>query len=125
MPLKQFTNSVNESIHGAIKVLKDTLKVLRNHPEITAYPYLAGIFISITFPLVSSTIFADWYRLVFSDTNMLVPHKAHAVLGLVGFWAFYSALITAYFTCAVSISVIAKLEDRQVPPFYGLLRVAR
>jgi hypothetical protein len=121
MALKQ----ISDSIRGAIQVVKDTLKALKNHPEITAYPYLAGLFISITFPLVSSTIFADWYRRVFADTNGLVPHKAHAVLGLVGFWAFYSALVTAFFTCAVSITVIAKLEDHKTPPFYGLLRVAR
>jgi len=123
MPLKQ----ISESVRGSLKVIKDTLTVLKEFPEVTAYPYLAGIFISITFPLVSSTVFANWYRRVFTDTNGLVPvpHKAHAIIGLVGFWAFYSALITAYFTCAVSISVIAKLEGHKRPPFYGLLRVAR
>jgi len=125
MPLKQLSSSVYDSMRGAIRVIKHTLRVLKDHPEIAAYPYLAAAFISISFPIVSSTIFAGWYRRVFSDTSGLVPHKAHAVIGLVGFFAFYSALVAALFTCAVSISVIAKLENRDVPPFYGLLRVIK
>ncbi len=125
MSLKQYSHAVYDSMVGAIQVIKHTLKVLRNHPEIAVYPYLAAAFISMSFPVVSSTFFAGWYRRVFSDTSNLVPHKAHAVIGLVGFFAFYSALVAALFTCAVSISVIAKLENRDVPPFYGLLRVVK
>ncbi len=125
MSLKQFPSSVLESIRGALIVLKDTVRVLKNHPEIATYPYIAAVFISITFPLVSSTLFASWYRRVFSETGAYIPNKAHTVLGLVGFWAFYSALVAAYFTCAVSISVIAKLEGRDVKPFYGLARVGK
>ncbi len=125
VPLMKFLASVKDSIIAATKVVTDTWVVLRRHPEITIYPYAAGAFISISFPLVSATIFADWYHRAFSQTDAIVPQRAHAILGLVGFWAFYSALVTAYFTCAVSINVIAKLEERRVPPFYGLLRVAR
>ena len=125
MSLKRFPRSVYDSMLGAFKVIRHTLSVLKNHPEIAVYPYIAAAFISISFPIVSSTFFAGWYRRVFSDTSGLVPHKAHAVIGLVGFFAFYSALVAAFFTCAVSINVIAKLENRDVPPFYGMLRVIK
>ena len=47
------------------------------------------------------------------------------IIGLVGFSAFYTALVTAYFTCAVSAGVMSKLENRPTPPLYGLLRVAK
>ncbi|MBX4190955.1 hypothetical protein KW794_02610 [Candidatus Saccharibacteria bacterium] len=125
MVFRKFLSFIKESSVGAIQVLKHTLKVLKDHPEITVYPYAAAFFVSITYPLVSTTIFAHWYQRVFSNTNQLVPHRATAILGLVGFLAFYSALVAAYFTCAVSISVIAKLENRPTPPFYGILRVIK
>jgi hypothetical protein len=125
MAFRKVRSAIKESISGAVTVLKHTLSVLKDHPEITIYPYVAALFISITYPLVSATIFAHWYQRAFSDTDVLVPHRVRAILGIVGFLAFYSALVAAYFTCAVSISVIAKLEGRPTPPFYGLLRVLR
>jgi hypothetical protein len=125
MPLRDFPSFLKDSSAGALLVLKHALAVLKKHPELTIYPYAAAFFISITYPLVSTTLFAHWYQHIFSDTNVLVPHRARAILGLVGFLAFYSALVAAYFTSAVSISVIAKLEDRPAPPFYGLARVIR
>lgn len=125
MVFRSFRSFVKESSAGAARVLKHTLRVLKDHPEITAYPYAAAFFVSLTYPLVSTTIFAKWYQRVFSDTNVLVPHRVRAIVGLVGFLAFYSALVAAYFTCAVSINVIAKLENRPTPPFYGLLRVIK
>lgn len=125
MPFKQFAVSVRDSIRMAATVIKDTLRVLKNHPEIAAYPYSALLFISLTYPIVGATIFAHWYNRIFSDVGYIAPHKVGIIVGLVGFSAFYTALVTAYFTCAVSISVIAKLEERPIPPFYGLLRVIK
>jgi hypothetical protein len=125
MALRNFGGFIKDSSIGAVQVLKHTLIVLKDHPELTLYPYVAAFFVSLTYPIVSTTIFAQWYRRVFSDTNVLVPHRAQAILGLVGFLAFYSALVAAYFTCAVSINVIAKLENRPTPPFYGILRVIK
>jgi hypothetical protein len=125
MVFHNFRVFIKESSIGAIKVLKHTLIVLKNHPELTIYPYAAAFFVSLTYPLASTTIFAHWYQRAFSDTNMMVPHHARAILGLIGFLAFYSALVAAYFTSAVSINVIAKLENRPTPPFYGLLRVVK
>jgi hypothetical protein len=120
-----FIAFIKDSSIGAARVLKHTLKVLKDHPEITIYPYAAAFFVSLTYPLVSTTFFAQWYQRVFTDTNVLVPHRARAILGLVGFLAFYSAIVAAYFTSAVSINVIAKLENHPTPPFYGLLRVVK
>lgn len=121
MPAK---NKHNASL-GALHVIKDSLSVTKNHPEILVYPYGALAFISITFPIVSATIFAHWYRQIFAHTDAIVPGKTAAVVGLVGFSAFYTALVTAYFTCAVSAGVLAKLEGRPTLPLYGFVRVAK
>lgn len=125
MVFRTLCTFIKESSAGAITILTHTAKVLRDHPEIAAYPYFAAIFVSITYPLISTTIFAHWYQRAFDNTDILVPHRASAILGIVGFLAFYSAIVTAYFTCAVSVNVIAKLENRQTPPFYGILRVLK
>lgn len=110
---------------GAGYVIKDSLKVIRVHPEIMIYPYVALLFISVTFPIVSASVFAHWYRRIFAQTDILATHKTAAIVGVVGFSAFYTALVTAYFSCAVSAGVLAKLEGRQIPPLYGLMRVGK
>lgn len=110
---------------GAMLVIKDSLKVTKDHPEVLIYPYAALLFISVTFPIVSASFLAGWYRRVFSETSVIAPHKTGAIIGLVGFSAFYTALVTAYFSSAVSAGVLAKLEGRPTPPFYGLLRVVK
>jgi hypothetical protein len=106
-------------------VIKESLSVARDHPEILIYPFVALLFISITFPIVSASIVAHWYRVIFTQTDVIAPHKTGAIIGLVGFSAFYTALVTAYFTCAVSAGVLSKLENRPTPPLYGLARVAK
>lgn len=121
MPLK----TVSDSMHEAYKVLKDSFKVLKEHPEVALYPYAATIFVTITYPLVSATLFANWYGRVFYNAGLYVPHKLGLVIGLVGFSVFYAALVSAYFSCAVAAGVTAKLEGRPTPPLYGLLRVAK
>lgn len=121
MPVKQ----KNGPFKNSLEVIKDAFRVVRQHPEIGLYPYAATLFISITYPIVSATILAHWYRRIFVNTGEVVPNRARLILGLVGFSAFYVALVTAYFTTAVSASVLAKLEDRPVVPFYGLLRVVK
>lgn len=121
MPRKQKENEFKRTF----EIIKDSLGVVRQHPEIALYPYAATIFISATYPLVSATVLAHWYRQVFNDTGVIVPDKARLVLGILGFSAFYIALVTAYFTTAVSASVLSKLEGRPTPPLYGFLRVGK
>lgn len=113
------------AFRGSFEVIKDTLAVIRQHPEIAIYPYAATLFITITYPIVSATVLAGWYRRIFADTNVLVPNRARLILGVIGFSAFYIALVTAYFTCVVSAGVLSKLENRPTPPFYGVLRVVK
>jgi len=119
------SNKKSNPFKNSLEVIKDSMSVVRRHPELALYPYTATLFISITYPLVSATILAHWYRRIFSDTGVYVPDKARLILGLVGFSAFYVALITAYFTTAISANVLARLEDRPAPPFYGIFRVGK
>jgi hypothetical protein len=119
MPLKP------DAISETYDVLKNSAKVLKEHPEIAIYPYAATLFVSITYPLVSVTIFANWYGRIFYDAGIYVPHKVGLVLGLVGFSVFYAALVSAYFSCAVSAAVIAKLENQPTPPLYGWIKVLK
>jgi hypothetical protein len=121
MPLASLTLSLRDTS----KVLSDSWKVLKQHPEVTLYPYAATIFVSITYPLVSATVFAGWYGRIFYNAGLYVPHKLGLILGLVGFSVFYAALVSAYFSCAVAAGVISKLENRPTPPLYGLLRVIK
>jgi hypothetical protein len=65
MVLSNFQTFLKESSAGAVKVLKHSLIVIKDHPELTFYPYAAAFFVSITYPLVSTTIFAHWYQRVF------------------------------------------------------------
>lgn len=115
----------NNAFVGVVQVVKDSLRVTKNHPEILVYPYAALFFISVTFPIMSASIFGHFYSRIFSHTGAVVPGRTAAIIGLVGFSAFYTALATAYFTCAVSAAVLSKLEGRQTPPFYGIVRVMR
>ena len=119
MPLKSLKSSLRETR----KVISDSLKVLKEHPELTAYPYVATLFISITYPLAGASIFAQWYGRIFYDAGLYVPHKAGLIIGLVGFSVFYAALVSAYFSCAVTASVIAKMENRPTPPLHGFGQV--
>jgi hypothetical protein len=110
---------------GAISVIKQSLRVIKSNPHIMIYPYLALFFISITYPILSASIFARWYNRIFVDAGSVAPHRMNIILGLVGFSAFYTAFVTAIFSCAVSAEVSAKMEDRSAPPLYGLVRVMR
>jgi len=121
MPFKPAADSLRDAYY----VLKDSFKVLKAHPEVALYPYAATVFVSITYPLVSATILANWYGRVFYDAGLYVPHRLGIIIGLVGFSVFYAALVSAYFSCAVAAGVISKLEGRPTPPFYGPLRVIK
>jgi len=114
----------SSTLKNTTNIIREGLLVLRRHPELTVYFYAATSFIIITLPVVSATILAHWYDRLFTETAF-VPHKFRLILGVVGFSAFYIALVTAYFTAAVSINVIAKAENLSVPPFYGLMRVIK
>jgi len=125
MPGAHFFNSVVIAIKGALEVVRQSLKVIKKHPEISSYPFTALLFVSVTYPLIGDSIFARWYNRIFNDAGSIAPHHLRIILGLVGFSAFYTALVTAYFSCIVSAGVLAKLEGRPTPPLYGLRKVLR
>jgi len=119
-------SSVLEVIHNAGHVAKQSFKTLFKDPQILIYPFLAVIFIGITFLIVNTLVLHVWdkaaHNSIFSVTDA-APHYLKILLGLVTLSFFYTAFVTAYFTCAVSGSVLAKLEKRRTPPLYGLRAV--
>ncbi len=119
----EFFHGTKTATRGAAAVVKDGLKVTARYPQIIAYIYSAGLFISLTYPIVGASIFAHWYNRIFTGAGDLAPHHTRIILGLVGFSFFYAALVTAYFSCAISAGVLARLERQPVPPFYALRQV--
>jgi len=126
-PVKLVRSSDNV-FSGAFTIIRQGFKAINKDPQIMIYPYLAVLIILITFPLINSLAYGIWdkatYYTHFSITDE-TPQRLRILLGLVTFYVFYTGLITAYFTCAVSASVIEKLEGRPTTPLYGLRLVFR
>ncbi len=101
-----------------------SFRVLKRDPQILIYPYLAIIFILLTYPIVGRFVFSMWYKVqypqVVSQVTKDTPHQLLVHFGLVTFSVFYTIFVTAYFISAMSSVVLAKLEDRKVPTSYGL-----
>jgi len=112
-------------IKRAMSIVRLSFKTVVRDPQIVIYPWLASVFTGLTFPIVSASIFHRWYSRIFSAAGTVAPHKISIIIGLVAFSTFYAAFVGAFFTCAVSASVLAKLEGRSTPPLYGLLRVLK
>jgi hypothetical protein len=119
------SSNFTEALHGAADVIKVSLNTVIRQPGVLVYPYLALVFIAITYPLISSSIFNRWYNDIFLRAGYVTPHHTAAIIGLVSFSAFYAAFVTAFFTCAVSATVLAKLEGRDTTLFYGLAQVVK
>lgn len=115
--------SERQLIANSAEVVKTSFKTVLRDPQIAVYPLLAFAFISITYPLISSSIFSRWYNDIFSVAGQAAPHKVAAIIGLVGFSAFYAAFVTAIFTCAISAAVLAKLDNKPTKPLNGLAQV--
>jgi len=126
--MDKLTRSVTSAINGAGLAVKEGLLTIKQHPMLLIYPYLAALFIIVTFPLVNALVITVWGSLanesLFSLTDG-VSNKIRILLGLVTFSFFYSTFVTAYFTCAISASVLANLDGRPVSWLYGLRMVAR
>ena len=126
MPTDDFLNTAKQSSHGAFSIIKQSLKTIREHPQILVYPYTALLFISFSYPIVSASIFARWYNDIFSEAGSIAPNnKVTVVFGLVSFSAFYTAFVSAYFNTATSAGVLAVLEGRKPPMLYGLVEVLK
>lgn len=92
------------------------------------YPFLAALFILVTFPLVNGLVFKFWNEIAHASLFSVAdnsPHTLRILFGLVTFSVFYTIFVSAYFTCAMSADVLARLEGRPTPPLYGLRMVLR
>jgi hypothetical protein len=104
------------------------LVVIRRHPQILIYPYLAALFILVTYPIVNGIVFKLWSSL--SSESIFVsagegPEFLRILVGLVAFSAFYAIFITGYFNVAMAAGVQAGLEKRKVSFLYGISQVIK
>ena len=124
-----FFQHTRQSFHGAWIVIRQGLGVIKKHPQILIYPYLAIIFILVTYPVVGRFVFLMWHRLqhpeIVDQATKAAPHELLVHLGLVTFSVFYTLFVTSYFTCMISASTWAELEGKPTSPLYGLRVVGR
>lgn len=128
MFVKKFIASVKEAFVGAGSAVKKGLGTIKQNPQILIYPYLAALFILVTLPLANGLVFKLWDSVAHGSIFTAIddtPRSLHILVGLVSFSLFYTIFVSAYFTCAMSADVLAKLEGRSTPPLYGLRMVGR
>jgi hypothetical protein len=120
--------SVKEVFINTGGIFREGIATLKNNPQIAAYPYMAFLFVIVTFPTVNTIALNVWNHFsadsIVSVTNG-APRTLRILLGLVTLSVFYTAFVTTYFTVAASAEVLAKLEGRKVSMFYGLQEVVR
>jgi len=128
MPIK-ILRSFFSALPHAKAVINSGTNLLRKDPQVMVYPLMAVAVIWLTSPLVSRLVVSAWRHVnrvaLLGQVDQSAPHVLLAHLGLVTFSVFYTIFITSYFTCALSASVLAKLEGRNMPPLYGLWLVIR
>ena len=117
---------------GAWRAVVNGMKVVRAHPHILIYPYLAALFILLTYPIVNGLVFRVWSEVAHSsvfttvnDTTMVeaAPRFLRILLGLVAFSVFYTIFVTAYFTSAMAASTLANLDNKPTPWYYGFTAI--
>lgn len=129
MFFKKIFHSGSKTLSNTRSATRVGLGTLIKDPQITVYAYLAVGFIWVTSPLVSRFVVDAWRSV---ESTAATNHLAGPVdnvlatrLGLIAFPIFYTLFITSYFTCAVSASVLAKLDNRPTSFLYGLRVVAK
>lgn len=129
MSASTFFQHTRQSFHSALLVARRSFRVIKNDPQILIYPYLAIIFILVTYPIVGRFVFSIWQRVhhpgVVDQVTKAAPHELLIFLGLVTFSVFYTLFVTSYFTCMISASTWARLEGKSTSPLYGLGVVGR
>lgn len=129
MSVGTFFQHIKQYFHGARVVVKRSFGVIKSHPQILIYPYLAIIFILVTYPFVGRFVFDMWDRVdqpaIVTQVGQAAPHVLAVHLGLVTFSVFYTLFVTSYFTCMSSASVWAELEGKPTSWLYGLKLVSR
>lgn len=126
MAADELMSNTKESSITALAVVKQSVDVIRQHPQLLIYPYLALLVISITSPLIGASFIGRWYNNLFNEAGAVAPHHLSVILGIVGFSFFYAAFVSAYFTTAVSAAVLKTLaSEEKVSKLYGLSSVVR
>lgn len=124
-----FFHHIRQTFHNARLVVRRSFAVIKNDSQILIYPYLAIIFILVTYPIVGQFVFSLWYRVqypgVVDQVAKATPHELLVRLGLVTFSVFYTLLVTSYFICMISANTSAKLEGKPTSLLYGLRVVGR
>jgi len=124
-----FFQHIRQSFHNARLIVRGSFGVIKNDPKILIYPYLAIIFILVTYPVVGRFVFTMWHSVqhpgVVDEVSNAAPHELLIHLGLVTFSVFYTLFVTSYFTCMISASTWAELEGKPTSPLYGLGVVGR
>ncbi|MEX2006569.1 MAG: hypothetical protein WD877_00080 [Candidatus Saccharimonadales bacterium] len=126
--LKKLSRQIIDSLKNSARIIEKGLSVFKRNPQIAAYPYVAALFIAATLPLATGLMLGLWNRFwrssLFSITET-APQNFRILLGIASFSFFYTAFVSAYFSCAASASVLARLEGRPVSFLYGLRQVMK
>lgn len=129
MSAATFFQHIKQFFHGVRVIVRRSFGIIKNDPQILIYPYLAVVFILVTYPVVGRFIFSAWHRVqqpgVVDQVTRIAPHELLAYLGLVTFSVFYTLFVTSYFTCMISANTWAELEGKPTSLLYGLRVVGR
>ena len=129
MSVGTFFQHIRQSFHGARAIVRRSFGVMKNDSQILIYPYLAVIFIFLTYPIVGRFVIGTWRSVqrpeIVNQVTNAAPHELVVHLGLVTFSVFYTLFVTSYFICMISASTWAKLEGEPTSPLYGLRVVGR
>jgi uncharacterized membrane protein YqaE (UPF0057 family) len=128
MSVEQISENVIETLHTSGHIAHHGSKAIVRDPQILLYPFLAGVFILLTLPTANGIAFGIWDKIaphsVFT-ADQHIPYKIRILIGLVTFSYFYTTVVTTYFVCAVSATVLHKLDDQPTNLFHGLKEVGR
>ncbi len=122
MPIKNIFPATKKALHNTADIARLGFGTILKDPSIIGYVWFAGIFIAISYPLVSAVVLPLWHHVAPASfsINQEVPHKVRSALGLVTFYYFYLTVVTAYFICAVSAATEAKLNNHPSGVLHGL-----
>ena len=134
MSIQKLSKALASIFRGAGWAVVNGLGVLKAHPQILIYPYLAALFILLTFPVVNGLVFKVWdevaHSTIFTTVNDSAvieetPRFLRILFGLVAFSVFYTIFVAAYFTTAMAASTLANLDKKPTTWYYGLAAVGR
>src|SRR3989338_979431 len=129
MPASALIHHTHQTFHHTWLIVKRSFKILKTHPQVLIYPYLAVVFILLTSPIVGRLVFAMWQKIdrpeLIHQISDGAPRELLVRFGLVSFVVFYTFFVTSYFTCMISASTLKELENRPTSLLYGLKIVGR